>query len=97
MDVDDPCVSNHFKSVALALAVACLAVVSAKEVFAQVSVNGYYRSNGTYVQPHQRTAPDGIKENNYSYGRNYNPNSSRSTNGWGGLVVPSNFSNGVPR
>ena len=73
--------SNHSKSVALALAVACLAAVSAKEAFAQVSVNGYYRSNGTYVQPHQRTAPDGIRENNYSYGSNYNPNSSGSSRG----------------
>ena len=34
-----------------------------------VHVRGYYRNDGTYVQPHVRSAPDGIKENNYSYGR----------------------------
>ena len=32
-----------------------------------VYVRGYYRSNGTYVQPHYRSRPDGIVTNNYSY------------------------------
>lgn len=32
----------------------------------QVPVSGYYRSNGTYVRPHTRTAPDGIRSNNRS-------------------------------
>lgn len=32
-----------------------------------VYVRGYYRSNGTYVQPYYRSKPDGIKTNNYSY------------------------------
>ena len=32
-----------------------------------VHVNGYYKKDGTYVQPHTRTAPDGIKLNNKSY------------------------------
>ncbi len=32
-----------------------------------VHVNGYYRSNGTYVSGYERTAPDGIPYNNYSY------------------------------
>jgi len=31
-----------------------------------VYVHGYYRKNGTYVQPHYRSAPDGIVSNNYS-------------------------------
>ena len=35
--------------------------------YSLVQVNGYYRSNGTYVQPHYRTSPDGIKYNNLSY------------------------------
>jgi hypothetical protein len=34
---------------------------------ARVHVNGYQRSNGTYVQPHYRSDPDGIKSNNYGY------------------------------
>jgi hypothetical protein len=41
--------------------------------FSQVYVNGYYRSNGTYVKPHYRSNPDGIKQNNWSYKGNVNP------------------------
>lgn len=36
---------------------------------ADVYVNGYYRNNGTYVQPHYRSNPDGNPYNNYSYGK----------------------------
>jgi hypothetical protein len=50
------------------------------EVFAKskgngghVHVNGYTRKDGTYVQPHYRTAPDGIKTNNWSHSGNVNP------------------------
>ena len=35
--------------------------------FATVSVEGYFRSNGTYVMPHFRSAPDGIPYNNFNY------------------------------
>lgn len=41
--------------------------------FAQVSVRGYYRSNGTYVQPHQRTSPNSTRNDNYSTVGNTNP------------------------
>ena len=41
--------------------------------FAQVAVKGYYRKNGTYVQPHMRSSPDGNPYNNYSYPGNTNP------------------------
>lgn len=41
--------------------------------FSQVSVRGYYRSNGTYVQPHQRTAPNYTRNDNYSTIGNTNP------------------------
>ena len=41
--------------------------------FAQVSVKGYYRSNGTYVQPHQRTVPNYTSNDNYSTVGNTNP------------------------
>jgi hypothetical protein len=40
---------------------------------ADVSVRGYYRSNGTYVQPHYRSPPNGTVTDNYSYRRNINP------------------------
>ena len=29
--------------------------------------NGYYRSNGTYVEPHLKTSPDNYKHNNKNY------------------------------
>jgi hypothetical protein len=34
--------------------------------YAQVRVRGYYKRNGTYVQPHTRSNPDGISWNNWS-------------------------------
>lgn len=39
------------------------------EASALVYVRGYTKSNGTYVEPHYRTNPDGIKSNNFSYWR----------------------------
>ena len=36
-------------------------------------VYGYTRGNGTYVQPHWRSDPDGIPYNNFSYPGNLNP------------------------
>src|SRR6516225_7374322 len=48
---------------------------------ADVSVRGYYRQNGTYVQPHHRSAPNGTVTDNYSYRGNVNPhNGSVGTN-----------------
>ena len=48
---------------------------------AQVHVRGYYRRNGTYVQPHERTRPNYTITDNYSYPGNYNPNKGRITGG----------------
>ena len=31
-----------------------------------VSVNGYFKNNGTYVMPHFRTSPDSYTFNNFS-------------------------------
>ncbi|MDO8269117.1 MAG: hypothetical protein Q7T54_00410 [Candidatus Levybacteria bacterium] len=47
---------------------------SATQSFAYVTVKGYYRSNGTYVRPHVRSNPNGIKYDNYGYqgGSRYN-------------------------
>jgi hypothetical protein len=52
------------------LAISLGASVSAK---AAVHVRGYYRSNGTYVQPHYRSNPDGNFWNNWSTYPNVNP------------------------
>lgn len=56
------------KAVAVILA-GMLVVSLAGSAFAG-RVNGYYRSNGTYVQPHYRSNPDGYKWNNYGPSRN---------------------------
>lgn len=40
---------------------------------AAVRVRGYYRKDGTYVQPHYRSAPDSSPYNNWSYPGNVNP------------------------
>jgi len=37
-----------------------------------VNVKGYYRKDGTYVSPHIRSSPDGIKWNNYGPSKNSN-------------------------
>ena len=42
-------------------------------IYSQVSVKGYYRKDGTYVQPYMRSSPDGNPYNNYSYPGNVNP------------------------
>ena len=38
-----------------------------------VYVSGYYRKNGTYVQPHYRSAPNSSVRDNWSYKGNTNP------------------------
>lgn len=40
---------------------------------AQVYVSGYFKSNGTYVAPYFKSAPDGNPYNNYTYPGNTNP------------------------
>ncbi|WP_157886761.1 hypothetical protein [Hymenobacter sp. PAMC 26628] len=58
----------------------CL-LINVKLSFAQVHVRGYYRSNGTYVQSHERTRPNNTITDNYSYPGNYNPNTGTITGG----------------
>lgn len=53
-------------------AVLVIAIMSTP-VLADEYVNGYYRQNGTYVQPHYQTAPDNTVYNNYSTRGNVNP------------------------
>ena len=56
----------------LMMVVSVLIIVSGT-AFASVYVNGYFRSNGTYVQSHYRSSPDGIISNNWSTFPNINP------------------------
>jgi hypothetical protein len=59
------------RTLVIALVAFCLPVVAA--LGADVYVKGYYRKNGTYVQPHYRSGPDGNPYNNYSFPGNVNP------------------------
>ena len=56
-------------------AVLCLLILGAFGIAwaADTYVNGYFRQDGTYVQPHYRSAPDGNVWNNYSTRGNVNP------------------------
>jgi hypothetical protein len=70
------------------LAVALLSLTLSASAFAygQVHVRGYTKSDGTYVAPHVRSAPDNTVTNNYSHPGNYNPNTGSITSGnssWG--------------
>ena len=57
-------------TILLAVAIICLATLTAN---ADVRVRGHFRSNGTYVQPHYRSNPDGNFSNNWSTYPNVNP------------------------
>ena len=48
------------------LIVAASILATANTASAYVSVNGYFKSNGTYVAPHFRTSPDSYTFNNFS-------------------------------
>lgn len=54
------------------LVVSCLFLFVTAEALA-VHVKGYTRKDGTYVQPHERTAPNKTKNDNYSTRGNVNP------------------------
>ena len=51
-----------------------------------VRVRGYTKRDGTYVQPHYRSAPDGNPYNNWSYPGNINPYTGKVATG-----SPSNY------
>lgn len=60
------------------LALLCLAIMLSPVLAGPrgggpVAVHGYVKSNGTYVAPHYRSAPDGIMSNNWSTVGNVNP------------------------
>ena len=50
-----------------------IALISFGGAFAQVSVKGYTRKDGTYVAPHQRSAPNSTRNDNYTTRGNINP------------------------
>ena len=61
----------------VAMLVAIVAGFVAGSAFADVYVEGYYRSDGTYVQPHFRSDPDDRFDNNWSTEGNVNPHTGK--------------------
>lgn len=51
--------------------------ITSFNVLADVWVEGYYRSDGTYVQGHYRTAPNDTKADNWSTRGNINPHTGK--------------------
>lgn len=68
--------------IAVMLFFTCQAVVQAYDT----QVSGYYRQNGTYVQPYHRTAPNNNVYDNYSTKGNINPYTGQQ-----GYVNPNNY------
>lgn len=65
------------RTVIATIVLAFAATMTPAKVFSQVHVRGYVRSNGTYVQPHFRSTPDGNFWNNWSTKGNINPYTGR--------------------
>jgi len=61
------------KRIFLSLIVVASTLFVAGPADADVRVQGYYRSNGTYVQSHYRSNPDSSFRNNWSTYPNINP------------------------
>lgn len=68
-----------------AVLAAALSLSITSSALADTFVNGHFRSDGTYVQPHYRSTPDGNFYNNWSTYGNVNP----YTGQWGTRQYPS--------
>ncbi|GEO43624.1 hypothetical protein SAE02_77720 [Skermanella aerolata] len=54
------------KKIVLAVMTTVVLAATALPAFANVSVRGYTRKDGTYVAPHIRTSPNGTCADNFS-------------------------------
>ena len=71
-----------------------LFLMASSHIYGDVRISGYYRKNGTYVQPHYRSNPDGNFYNNWSTAGNVNPHTgeygTKTTNSNQGITyIPS--------
>jgi len=53
--------------------IAITLLIAASAASAQIHVRGYTKKDGTYVAPHERTAPNNTNLDNYSTRGNVNP------------------------
>jgi hypothetical protein len=70
------------------LSLLLIAMMFSFSAFSDTYVRGYYRKNGTYVQPHYRTNSNSTRLDNYSTRGNVNP-----YNGRVGTLDPYSYSN----
>lgn len=73
---------KRFSTIAITLVILVGFLGLTFDADAAVRVRGYYRKDGTYVQPHYRSNPDGNPYNNWSFPGNVNP--------YTGKVAPGN-------
>lgn len=66
----------NFSFLLLFFSISFYAQVNPNEVY----VSGYYKSNGTYVEPHYRTSPNSTVNDNFSTIGNTNPHTGKA--GW---------------
>lgn len=57
----------------LRIALASVLLAMSASALADDSVNGYFRRDGTYVQPHMRSSPNSTTLDNFSTRGNTNP------------------------
>jgi hypothetical protein len=60
---------------------AVLNILFIQDICAQVRVSGYFRKNGTYVEPHYRSSPNSSPFDNYSFPGNTNPYTGKVSTG----------------
>lgn len=65
------------KAMKLALAIAASLCVSSAAAAKDTYVKPYVKADGTYVQGHYKTSPNGTRLDNYSTSPNYNPYTGR--------------------
>ena len=63
--------------IAFSLAFAPCLIATDASAKGSTSVKGYTKKSGTYVAPHQRTAPNETKSDNYSTKGNVNPHTGK--------------------
>jgi hypothetical protein len=81
------------KQVLVAIALTAVSLFAVPSAGADDWVRGYYRSSGTYVQPHYRSNADGNFYDNWSTRPNVNPHTgqmgTRRTPSYGSYSSPS--------
>lgn len=84
------------KKLLQATTLAFLILTSSAAVARDTYVQGYTRSNGTYVQPHYRSAPNSTVQDNYSFQGNSNPYTGSTGSNTYQHDVTSPYFNGAP-